>query len=67
MIAIETMRLTLATIDARLIDAWPGALRSCASASAAGAFAGGRRRASTTLAITGINRSVPISRQAIAA
>ena len=67
MIAIDTMRLTLATIEARLTDAWPGALRSCAIASAAGAFAGCGKRASAALAITGISRSVPISKHAIAA
>jgi hypothetical protein len=67
MIAIDTMRLTLATIAARLTPTWPGAPRSCASPIRAdtGPSSGAARKQST--AMRGISTTAPISRSAIAA
>ncbi len=67
MIAIETIRLTLATIVARLTATWPGAERSCASASCAGTARGLGAAASAATASRGISSSVPMSSSAMAA
>ena len=67
MIAIDTMSDTLATTAARLTLSWPGAPRSCASASrGAGARGSGRIERATT-ASRGSSISVPMSRSAMAA
>ncbi len=66
MIAIDTIRLTAATIAARLTATWPGAPRSCASASAGANCDGIGTRASTLAASQGISSSAPTSRHAIA-
>ena len=66
MIAIDTIRLTLATIAARLTATCPGAPRSCNSASRGGARAAEATIASSITAIRGISISVPISSSAIA-
>ncbi len=66
MIAIETIRLTAATIAARLTATWPGAPRSCSNASRDGAPLGRGMAASSITAIRGISISVPISISAIA-
>jgi len=66
MIAIDTIRLTAATIAARLTATWPGPPRSCSSASRGGAPRGRGSTASSITAIRGISISVPITSRAIA-
>ncbi len=66
MITIDTVRLTLATIAARLTAACPGAPRSWASASrGAGARGVGNSDSAATVR-RGISISVPTSSRAIA-
>ena len=66
MIAIDTMRLTLATIAARLTPACPGAPRSCASPIRVdtGPRSGATRNPST--AMRGMSITVPIRRSPMA-
>ena len=67
MITIDTVRLTLATMAARLTAAWPGAPRNCASASRGAGDLGSGSSDSAATASRGISISVPISSNAIAA
>ena len=67
MITIDTIRLTLATIAARLTDTCPGEPRSCAIASCAAGARGRGSSDSASTATRGISISVPISSSAIAA
>ena len=67
MITIDTVRLTLATIAARLTETWPGAPSSCAIASRAAGARGRGSQDSATTVNRGISISVPISNSAIAA
>ena len=66
MIAIETMRLTLATIATRLTPACPGAPRNCSSARRSGALRGIGAIASSIDVILGMSIKVPTSSSAIA-
>ena len=66
MIAIEIIRLRLATIAARLTAACPGAPRSCDSASRGAGSRGSGIIASIAAAILGMSISVPTSSSPIA-
>ena len=66
MIAIDTIRLTEATIAARLTATCPGAPRICNSASRGGAPRGRGKIASSITATRGISISVPIRSSAMA-
>ena len=66
MIAIETIRLTLATIAARLTAACPGAPRSCNSARRDGTPSGVGSIESSSTASLGISIKVPIRSNAMA-
>jgi hypothetical protein len=63
---IDTVRLTLATMVARLTPTCPADPRSCASASAGDALRGTGSTASTSSASRGISSSVPSSSRAMA-
>ena len=67
MIAIAAMSEKLATIAARLTAAWPGAARSCASASASPGLRGSGSASNTARDMRGMSATEPTSRQAIAA
>ena len=66
MIAIETSRLTAATMVASDSIDCPGAPRSCSAASRAGTARRTGMRANTAVASRGISMIVPISSSAIA-
>ncbi len=66
MIAIDTTRLTLATMVARLTVTWPGAPRNCASARRSAARRGIGNAASIATAKRGISISVPVRSNAMA-
>ncbi len=67
MITIETVRLTLATIAARLTVTCPGAPRSCAMARRGAGARGNGSQDSVITATRGISISVPTRSNAIAA
>ena len=66
MIAIEVIRLRLATMAARLTAACPGAPRSCESASRGAASRGSGISVRITAAILGISISAPTRSSPIA-
>ncbi len=66
MIAMDTVRLTAATIAARLSAAGPGALASCICAQSGSRRARGRQRAQQVVMSRGMSRMAPIRSSAMA-
>jgi hypothetical protein len=67
MIAIAAMSEKLATIAARLIAAWPGAARNCASARTRWGLLGKGRTSNTSCETRGMRTTAPSRRQPIEA
>jgi len=67
MIAIAAISAKLATMAARLTAAWPGAARSCASASASCGDRGKGSKRNTAREMRGMSEMPPTSKHAMAA